>query len=264
MQPMKSTNSRGPRGGFTLIELLVVIAIIGILAGLLLPALSSAKVKSTSVKCLNNNRQIALATRLYLDDNDGAFPPLHRDAVAGDPATAQRIVPSATAMWWCDILSKANSALPDPKIFNCAGLKVATTTVQSSTTPGASAFPLGIGMNYRAVSGVAITTTGASTARALENEIAKPSETVLFADSGSVTVPLEPDPDRWVEVLNSSAVYFRNAGDSAWTTLPVRVVGRHLGRTPAGFVDGHTEMLKPGAIGFQYPAGDIRALWDRQ
>src|SRR6185295_6365372 len=56
---------------FTLVELLVVIAIIAVLAGLLTPALASARARTRKVGCINNVRQLAIGSLLYAQDNKG-------------------------------------------------------------------------------------------------------------------------------------------------------------------------------------------------
>jgi prepilin-type processing-associated H-X9-DG protein/prepilin-type N-terminal cleavage/methylation domain-containing protein len=71
---------RRPRAcaGFTLIELLVVIGTLAILAALLLPALSRGREAARSTQCVDNLRQLGLATQLYWDDHEGrAYPYLY-------------------------------------------------------------------------------------------------------------------------------------------------------------------------------------------
>src|SRR5581483_11390974 len=70
---MATLNGKGKSRGFTLMELLVVTAVVGILAALLMPVLSRAKGSAKRTTCLNNLRQINLATRMYAEDHQDAI-----------------------------------------------------------------------------------------------------------------------------------------------------------------------------------------------
>ncbi|HRK32843.1 MAG TPA: type II secretion system protein, partial [Tepidisphaeraceae bacterium] len=94
------------RRGFTLVELLVVIGIIALLVGILLPALSKAKMQANSVKCLSNLRQIGQAFFLYERDYNGAWPVCaHHDASGGGTVLAKRYPAGHGDRQWMDFLA---------------------------------------------------------------------------------------------------------------------------------------------------------------
>jgi prepilin-type N-terminal cleavage/methylation domain-containing protein len=112
----------GDNHGFTLIELLVVVAVIGILAGIILPALASARQKAIRTTCLSNLKQIGLAINLYADDNEQTLP---GPCFSGARASYDRN--SSTELIWY-IAEGLGAPAPSPQtvvadIFVCPGYR---------------------------------------------------------------------------------------------------------------------------------------------
>jgi prepilin-type N-terminal cleavage/methylation domain-containing protein/prepilin-type processing-associated H-X9-DG protein len=117
------SNSRAS-AGFTLIELLVVIAIIGILAGMLLPALASAKAKGNSVRCLNNLKQLGLAMHTYGADGNDKVPYAALKSSANTEWSWDDLISSYMGAQYSQAQLDSRIAASAPAILACPSDKV--------------------------------------------------------------------------------------------------------------------------------------------
>ena len=95
-------------GGFTLVEALVVAAVIAILASLVMPLLATGKRRAQSAKCLNNLRQLGIATRAHLDER-GIWPTHMVDLEThAQPQSEQAQNERASSVWRCPAWKRSN------------------------------------------------------------------------------------------------------------------------------------------------------------
>ena len=245
-----SKPSKAARWGFTLIELLVVIAIIAILASLLLPALTRAKAKAQAVFCMNNTKQMSIATKLYADAFNSKFPPTF--SLVGNQLNRTSwfnyIQPfqQSKKVLLCPIRPKRLGILkPRPDGF------------MMRNEDGEIVYPVdGTVSNY----GVSFELGGCDWPQTWEfnptseDAVRKPSTTVHLVDGGSQVVDTK-DPLRAVTELSKpkygcwilSDPSVAKAGCAGAATDDPNWGGpllRHSKRSNVMFVDGHAEALK--------------------
>lgn len=224
---------------FTLVELLVVITLIGVLAGLLLPALAGSKHRAQGIFCLNNTRQLDLAWLLYADDHTGRLP-YNLGGVGGRGVVRQK-----TPLNWVNgvldweltadntnaalitggtLAAYANNAVA---VYRCPADGVVSDLQRRA---GWAARTRSYSMNAMVGDAGAATRNGFN--------VNNPGYQQFFSLASiprpqGIFVFLDEHPDSI-----DDGYFINNGDDEQWTDLPASY---HNGAASFGFADGHTE-----------------------
>jgi prepilin-type N-terminal cleavage/methylation domain-containing protein/prepilin-type processing-associated H-X9-DG protein len=221
--------------GFTLIELLVVIAIIAILAAMLLPALSKAKVEGQSTACESNLKQLDLAWIIYAQDFQNKMPPnwvsvanAWIDGAIGDVSTSagvtniQPIIKGLLYPYCANI-----------HVYQCPGN---TKGSDMDSGPYRNIAPI---RNYSIEGRMGgANDPGGDTTYIL---------TTAYPEYSKMNDVVWPPPAAAINFVDESVntiddgYFAMQDGNTEWQNSPT---GRHNGGTPFGFADGHAEFWK--------------------
>jgi prepilin-type N-terminal cleavage/methylation domain-containing protein/prepilin-type processing-associated H-X9-DG protein len=224
-----------PEAGFTLIELLVVIAIIAILAAVLLPALSKAKLKAQGVYCLNNLQQLQMAVIMYADDHHEGFP--------DNPGTA-----NGPPNWVHGQMTWDSPVQPNLQNTNIALLTSGEVGPYVANNPGAFKCPADLypgakGPRVRSYSMNGFVGDVANIANWINGQAThnwrrflKTSDVAPMGTS-KLWVLLDECPDS----INDGFFSVRMQPGAKWTDVPAST---HNGAGGFSFADGHAEIKK--------------------